>query len=91
MPFGSLAPGEVEHPLGEKEGTRLAEVDVPDLPAALSAIDAHDFTVESRACLACDVCGDDVVAFNDIRDVSKIPTKSGSSAGAISRRATRSC
>jgi NAD+ kinase len=26
----------------------LAEVDVPDLPAALSAIDAHDFTIEPR-------------------------------------------
>jgi NAD+ kinase len=26
----------------------LAEVDVPDLPTALSAIDAHDFTIEPR-------------------------------------------
>jgi NAD+ kinase len=29
----------------------LAEVDVPDLPAALSAIDAHDFTIEPRLAL----------------------------------------
>ena len=44
----------------------LAEVDVPDLPAALSAVDARDFTVEPR--LAVDaVAGEQVVtAFNDI-------------------------
>ncbi len=44
----------------------LAEVDVPDLPAALSSVDAKEFTVEPR--LAVDaVVGDQVVtAFNDI-------------------------
>ena len=44
----------------------LAEVDVPDLPAALSAIDSHRYTVEPR--LAVDaVIGDQVVtAFNDV-------------------------
>ncbi|HEX9066706.1 MAG TPA: NAD(+)/NADH kinase [Streptosporangiaceae bacterium] len=44
----------------------LAEVDVPQLPAALSAIDGHRFTVEPR--LAVDaVLGDEVVtAFNDV-------------------------
>jgi NAD+ kinase len=44
----------------------LAEVDVPDLPGALSAIDDHEFTVEPR--LAVDaVIGDQVVtAFNDV-------------------------
>jgi len=44
----------------------LAEVDVPDLPGALSAIDAHDFSIEPR--LAVDaVLGDQVVtAFNDV-------------------------
>src|SRR6516225_1578623 len=44
----------------------LAEVDVPDLADALSAIDEHKFTVEPR--LAVDaVIGDQVVtAFNDI-------------------------
>jgi NAD+ kinase len=31
----------------------LAEVDVPELPAALSAIDAHDFTVEPRLAIDC--------------------------------------
>jgi NAD+ kinase len=44
----------------------LAEVDVPDLPGALTAIDAHDFVIEPR--LAVDaVLGDQVVtAFNDV-------------------------
>jgi NAD+ kinase len=44
----------------------LAEVDVPDLPAALSAIDAHDFTIEPR--LAVDaVIGEQVITgFNDV-------------------------
>jgi NAD+ kinase len=44
----------------------LAEVDVPDLPDALSAIDEHRYTVEPR--LAVDaVIGDQIVtAFNDV-------------------------
>jgi NAD+ kinase len=44
----------------------LAEVDVPDLAMALSAIDDHEFTVEPR--LAVDaVIGDQVItAFNDV-------------------------
>src|SRR6266481_901010 len=44
----------------------LAEVDVPDLPDALSAVDAHDFTVEPR--LAIDaIVGDQIfTAFNDV-------------------------
>ena len=44
----------------------LAEVDVPDLPDALSAINAKDFTIEPR--LAVDaVIGEQVVtAFNDV-------------------------
>jgi NAD+ kinase len=44
----------------------LAEVDVPDVPAALTAIDEHRFTVEPR--LAVDaVLGEQVVtAFNDV-------------------------
>uniref|UniRef100_UPI0038B28C2D NAD(+)/NADH kinase n=1 Tax=Micromonospora acroterricola TaxID=2202421 RepID=UPI0038B28C2D len=44
----------------------LVEVEPPELPDALSRLLSHDFTIESHACLACDVCGDDVVAFNDI-------------------------
>jgi NAD+ kinase len=44
----------------------LAEIDVPELPDALSAVDARDYTIEPR--LAVDaVLGDKVVtAFNDI-------------------------
>ncbi|HKB31535.1 MAG TPA: NAD(+)/NADH kinase [Streptosporangiaceae bacterium] len=50
----------------------LAEVDVPDLPDALSAIDNHEYTIEPR--LAVDaVLGEQVVtAFNDIA-VVRIP------------------
>ncbi|WP_428833195.1 NAD(+)/NADH kinase [Micromonospora coerulea] len=44
----------------------LVEVDPRALPEALSRLLSKDFTIESHACLACDVCGDDVVAFNDI-------------------------
>lgn len=44
----------------------LVEVEPPELPRALERLVARDYTVESHACLACDVCGDDVVAFNDI-------------------------
>jgi NAD+ kinase len=44
----------------------LAEVDVPDLPDALSAVDARDFTIEPRLALDA-IVGDHVVtAFNDI-------------------------
>src|SRR5215469_6233440 len=44
----------------------LAEVDVPELPGALSAIDAHEYLIEPR--LAVDaIFGDQVLtAFNDI-------------------------
>ncbi|HUQ61981.1 NAD(+)/NADH kinase [Lentzea sp.] len=44
----------------------LAEVDVPDLPAALSAIDAHDFTVEPRLAVDATFGDQKVTAFNDI-------------------------
>jgi len=47
----------------------LAEVDVPELPGALSAIDANEFTVEPRLALDA-IIGDEVVtAFNDIATV----------------------
>lgn len=52
----------------------LAEVDLPDLPAALEAIDEHDFTIEPRTAVtfacgpveAADVEHDDMLAFNDV-------------------------
>ena len=54
----------------------LAEVDLPDLPKALEAIDHHDFTVEARTAVTF-ACGaveaaedehahDDQLAFNDV-------------------------
>jgi NAD+ kinase len=47
----------------------LAEVDVPELPGALSAIDENEFTVEPRLALDA-VIGDEVVtAFNDVATV----------------------
>jgi len=50
----------------------LAEVDVPDLPAALSAIDARDYTIEPRLAVDCAVAGQQVTAFNDIA-VVRVP------------------
>ncbi|MEU4675441.1 NAD(+)/NADH kinase [Micromonospora sp. NPDC023737] len=44
----------------------LVEVEPPELPEALDRLTNKNFTVEAHSCLACDVCGDDVVAFNDI-------------------------
>jgi NAD+ kinase len=44
----------------------LAEVDVPDLPTALSAIDAKDFTAEPRLAIDATVGGQRATAFNDI-------------------------
>ena len=47
----------------------LAEVDVPELPGALSAIDENEFTVEPRLALDA-IIGDEVVtAFNDVATV----------------------
>jgi NAD+ kinase len=44
----------------------LAEVDLPDLPGALSAIDAHAFTVEARSSVTCVLAGSPALAYNDI-------------------------
>jgi NAD+ kinase len=45
----------------------LAEVDLPELPAALSAIDEHKFTIESRTAVRTVLPdGREVSAFNDI-------------------------
>jgi NAD+ kinase len=44
----------------------LVEVEPPELPEALDRLANRDFTVEAHSCLVCDVCGDDVVAFNDV-------------------------
>jgi NAD+ kinase len=45
----------------------LAEVDLPDLPAALSAIDEHRYTIEPRTAVRTVLPGSkEVTAFNDI-------------------------
>jgi NAD+ kinase len=44
----------------------LAEVDVPNLPRALSAIDAKDFTIEPRLALDALIGSVTVTAFNDV-------------------------
>jgi NAD+ kinase len=47
----------------------LAEVDVPDLPGALSAIDENKFTVEPRLAVDAVIGDKTVTAFNDIATV----------------------
>src|SRR5437016_2342010 len=44
----------------------LAEVDVPELPGALSAIDSHEFTTEPRLAVDAVIGGQLITAFNDI-------------------------
>ena len=50
----------------------LAEVDVPDLPAALSAIDDHEFSVEPRLAVDAVLGSRTVTAFNDVA-VVRVP------------------
>lgn len=50
----------------------LAEVDVPDLPDALSAIDGNEFTVEPRLAVDAVFDGQRITAFNDIA-VVRVP------------------
>lgn len=47
----------------------LAEVDVPDLPWALSAIEDGDFTIEPRLAIDATIGTTDVTAFNDVAAV----------------------
>jgi NAD+ kinase len=44
----------------------LAEVDVPDLPGALTLYDSHEFTIEPRLAVDGVIGGQVVTAFNDI-------------------------
>src|SRR6266511_347962 len=50
----------------------LAEVDVPDLPGALSAIDGHRFSVEARLAVDAVFGGRSLTAFNDVA-VVRVP------------------
>ncbi|MCX2951112.1 NAD(+)/NADH kinase [Lentzea sp. NEAU-D7] len=69
-----MADGERAPVLGVNLGRLgfLAEVDVPDLPAALSAIDARNFTVEPRIAVDARFNDQAVTAFNDVA-VVRIP------------------
>jgi NAD+ kinase len=60
----------------------LAEVDVPDLPMALSAIDNHDYMIEPRLAIDSVVAGQRVTAFNDIA-VVRVPGDGSSAAVAV--------
>jgi NAD+ kinase len=50
----------------------LAEVDVPDLPAALSAIDGQEFSIEPRLAVDAVLSDRTVTAFNDVA-VVRVP------------------
>src|SRR5580698_9520577 len=54
----------------------LAEVDVPELPAALSAIDRKDFSVEPRLAIDATIGSVVVTAFNDVAAV-RVPGQGG--------------
>jgi NAD+ kinase len=60
----------------------LPEVDVPDLPDALSAIDEHRYTIEPRLAVDAEVHGETVTAFNDVA-VVRVPGQGGSAAVAL--------
>jgi NAD+ kinase len=61
----------------------LAEVDVPDLPGALSAIDGHDFSTEPRLAVDAVIAERVITAFNDVAFV-RFP---GQKVGAVAVRA----
>src|SRR2546430_13009990 len=63
-----LADGQRSPVLGVNLGKLgfLAEVDVPDLADALSAIDSHEFTTEPRLAVDAVIGGQLITAFNDI-------------------------
>jgi NAD+ kinase len=54
----------------------LAEVDVPELPSALSAIDRQDYIIEPRLALDATIGSIAVTAFNDVA-VVRIPGQGG--------------
>jgi len=58
----------------------LAEVDVPDLPDALSAIDRHEFTTEPRLAVDAVIAGQLITAFNAV----VVATPTGSTAYSFS-------
>lgn len=69
-----LADGQRASVLGVNLGKLgfLAEVDVPDLPGALSAIDTREYTIEPRLAVDAVLGGKVVSAFNDVA-VVRVP------------------
>ncbi len=69
-----LADGQQAPVLGVNLGKLgfLAEVDVPDLPGALSAIDRQDFSIEPRLAIDAKIGSVAVTAFNDVA-VVRVP------------------
>jgi len=55
----------------------LAEIDIPELDGALSAIDEHRFTVETRSAVRAEFPGGTTTAFNDVALV-RVPGRGGS-------------
>ena len=60
----------------------LAEVDIPELPAALSAIDSHQYTTESRLAVDAEVAGVIMTAFNDVAIV-RVPGQGSARVGLL--------
>lgn len=60
----------------------LAEVDVPELPGALSAIDEQEFAIEPRLALDAVIGPDTYTAFNDVA-VVRVPGNAGSAQVAV--------
>jgi NAD+ kinase len=60
----------------------LAEVDIPELPAALSAIDSHQYTTESRLAVDAEVAGIIMTAFNDVA-VVRVPGQGSARVGLL--------
>jgi NAD+ kinase len=60
----------------------LAEVDVPDLPDALSAIDSGEYTIDERLAIDSTLGTQPVTAFNDVAIV-RVPGNGGSALVAV--------
>ena len=60
----------------------LAEIDIPGLPAALSAIDRHEFSAESRLAVDAEIDGQTLTGFNDIA-VVRVPGQGSARVGLL--------
>jgi NAD+ kinase len=58
----------------------LAEVDIPQLAAALSAIDSHQYTTESRLAVDAEIDGRTLTGFNDVA-VVRVPGQGSARVG----------